>query len=1132
MEIKPWGGWPFFEWPRQWESYLALYVVLAAYAVAFLFLLLRTRRELAALRGRRAFLFLLLLVLTVLLNSLLVLSVEAPDLLPPVFSADLRAVEPVEPGFGLLGLLPVVVGAVWMGAGPAAALGLLAGAFRAGTTSHSILEPFNLAFQAALFSYLLRQDYRGRLARLARQPLVALTAGTLLIQPLVLCSTFFSTYQPGGALTALDYALTLLGVTIQLSLAESAFYGLSLQLVYLVAPSLRPVVAIRRTPPYRRTLNRRLQFLFIPLFVLMIIALIYAVGTTAMRIATEQAVDAMLRDGTNGAEGLWQFIYTGQSLIRQFAGESELWSGDQEACQARLHRSLKMLTYFSRLTVYDVKVTYDADGGSSVTYEMVCTYPSSPPGGVEPTSAEMELLDVVQETGGLQTTNVHLGTDDQAILSFLSPLEQPGGGERHGVLVGRVEIGLNPSLMQVLSSLQATVEEGEGFVVDADGRIVAHQDAARLLERWQTDTSRPPLREDERGWVRESRDSRTNARQLACYVPVEGYRWAAVILLPYEVVLRLATGIAGPLLVLLAALTTAVGVIIPWTTSQLTRPLNQLARAAEGIAEGNLERAVQVTGDDEVARVGEAFEKMRIGLKGRLEDLSLLLRVAQEVSATLDIALGIPRILEGALQATGALVSRIVLLSATGEPQVVMGRGETVEGVSGLDRTLALAARDAEHPLPIENLRRARTLAESTPLPQGIRSVIALPVRSKGQPVAVMWAGFAEPHQFDPTEIDLLSTLSSQTAVLIENARLFQVAEGGRRRLTAILTSTSDGILVTDRDGRLLLANPAAARALRLREDEIVDHRVEEVPLEPAVARILTEPLDRNRPLVEEVPLPGGRTSYASASTILSASGENMGRVVVMRDITHFKELDELKSEFVATVSHDLRAPLTFMRGYATMLPMVGEMNEKQQEYLDKILIGIEQMGNLIEDLLNLGRIEAGIGLEEKPCHLGVLVVEAMDGMRALATAKGLSLHLEPPKHAPVIMGDATLLRQAVANLVDNAIKYTPPGGSVTVGLQVAGQEALITVTDTGIGIATEDQVRLFEKFYRIHRRDSNEGREVKGSGLGLAIVKSIVERHGGRVRVESVVNEGSTFTIILPIRTPAAEGNRRTEKG
>ena len=196
------------------------------------------------------------------------------------------------------------------------------------------------------------------------------------------------------------------------------------------------------------------------------------------------------------------------------------------------------------------------------------------------------------------------------------------------------------------------------------------------------------------------------------------------------------------------------------------------------------------------------------------------------------------------------------------------------------------------------------------------------------------------------------------------------------------------------------------------------------------------------------------------------------------------------------------------------MLPMVGELNEKQREYVEKILHGVGQMSGLIDDLLDLGRIEAGVGLERKPCHLGAIMVEAVDSMRAQAIAKGLTLKMEPAESVAVISGDAALLRQSITNLVDNAIKYTPSGGTVTVGLSVRSNQAVIRVADTGIGVAPDDQVRLFEKFYRVKRRDTVG---IRGTGLGLAIVKSIVERHGGRVWVDSALDQGSAFYISLP---------------
>jgi signal transduction histidine kinase len=289
---------------------------------------------------------------------------------------------------------------------------------------------------------------------------------------------------------------------------------------------------------------------------------------------------------------------------------------------------------------------------------------------------------------------------------------------------------------------------------------------------------------------------------------------------------------------------------------------------------------------------------------------------------------------------------------------------------------------------------------------------------------------------------------------------------------------------------------------------------------------VFDEPLDLGEALTRELSLSDGRTLYASVSAILSADRERLGRVAVMRDITHLKELDELKSDFVATVSHDLRSPLTFMRGYTTMLPTVGELNQEQRQYVERILRGISQMSNLVDNLLNLGRIEAGVGLEREPCHLGAVLARAVDSMRARAAAKGVTLRTEVMSRSSpgsdevaIVSGDAALLRQAITNLVDNAIKYTLSGGTVTVGLGVRTGErrrrAVVTVSDTGVGIAPEDQVRVFEKFYRVKRRDAPD---VSGTGLGLAIVKSIVDRHGGEVWVDSELNEGATFTISLPL--------------
>jgi signal transduction histidine kinase len=258
---------------------------------------------------------------------------------------------------------------------------------------------------------------------------------------------------------------------------------------------------------------------------------------------------------------------------------------------------------------------------------------------------------------------------------------------------------------------------------------------------------------------------------------------------------------------------------------------------------------------------------------------------------------------------------------------------------------------------------------------------------------------------------------------------------------------------------------------------------------------------------------------YLATASSVMADGQRVGRVCIMRDVTHFKELDTLKSEFVSTVSHDLRSPLTLMRGYATMLDMVGELNEQQQSYVSKIITGVENMARLVNDLLDLGRIDMGVDLQVEPVLVLNVLEKVTSTLRTQATQKDIELSLELPKDLPHhIDADPALFHQAVYNLVENAIKYTPEGGQVFVRVHLSAEDLVFEIQDTGIGISPEDMPRLFEKFYRGKAR---EARARVGTGLGLAIVRSIAERHGGRVWVESEEGKGSTFYLQIPIKQP-----------
>jgi signal transduction histidine kinase len=240
--------------------------------------------------------------------------------------------------------------------------------------------------------------------------------------------------------------------------------------------------------------------------------------------------------------------------------------------------------------------------------------------------------------------------------------------------------------------------------------------------------------------------------------------------------------------------------------------------------------------------------------------------------------------------------------------------------------------------------------------------------------------------------------------------------------------------------------------------------------------------------------------------------------------------LDALKSEFVATVSNDLRSPLTLMRGYATMLEMVGDLNNQQEGYVQKIVIGVESMSRLVNNLLDLGRIEADVGLRLEMLSVHDVVENVTESLSMQAAQKQIQIQTSIPKETiPLIEADQALLTQALHNLVENAIKYTPAGGEVQVSVFFRHDRMVFEVRDTGIGVSPIDQPRLFEKFYRSANR---EAKRERGTGLGLAIVKSIAERHGGQVGLQSQLGSGSTFFVSVPIRQPKPTPSSTSNQG
>ncbi len=370
-------------------------------------------------------------------------------------------------------------------------------------------------------------------------------------------------------------------------------------------------------------------------------------------------------------------------------------------------------------------------------------------------------------------------------------------------------------------------------------------------------------------------------------------------------------------------------------------------------------------------------------------------------------------------------------------------------------------------------------------------------------------------------ELDALAGgINEMAAALDERLR------AGQRRLSeqeAVLRSMLEGVLAVDNDERLLRLNAAAARLLRVEAAQVEGRPIQEivrnVELQRFIARVLAsrEPQEGEIILRDDPRGDGERYMQAHGTVLRDEQGRGFGALVVLNDLTRLRRLETVRREFVANVSHELKTPITSIKGFVETL-LDGALRDPQdaRRFLEIVAKQADRLNAIIEDLLALSSLEQAEKDEKAALARGELrpvLQSAAQVCEAVARDKGLEIRLDCPTDLAARM-NAPLLEQAVVNLIDNAVKYSDPGGAVEIAAATTGGGVEIRVRDHGCGIAAEHLPRLFERFYRV---DRGRSRQQGGTGLGLAIVKHIVLAHGGAIEVASEVGSGSVFTIRLP---------------
>lgn len=330
-------------------------------------------------------------------------------------------------------------------------------------------------------------------------------------------------------------------------------------------------------------------------------------------------------------------------------------------------------------------------------------------------------------------------------------------------------------------------------------------------------------------------------------------------------------------------------------------------------------------------------------------------------------------------------------------------------------------------------------------------------------------------------------------------------------RLEAVFNNIHDSVMILNQKNVIIFVNPAMCRAFGISAQTAIGQPVLDVIKHPDLFSLITRADTTDLFQYHEVSFPDGRVGNAQFIAI-----RDVGYALTMQDITYLKEVDRIRSEFVHTVSHDLRSPLTSVIGYSELIERAGPLNEQQRDFVNRIQDSIRHITSLINDLLDIGTIEAGIDTRREFVQLEGILRYTIDMLHGQIKAKHLTIKTELANGLPALRANPIRLRQVLDNIVGNAIKYSNTGGEIYISIRAEGNQVILEVTDQGPGILPSDQPHIFDKFYR----GTNIAANIEGSGLGLAIVKNIVENHQGRIWVESTIGKGSSFFVVLPVVT------------
>jgi len=995
--------------------------------------------------------------------------------------------------------IPWILSAGLLGVWPTVVFAFLSGVITTLWGTHNVFTPLEFAILALLLALVLRQNYRSKPFTWLRSPLGAGIGVAILTTPLFLLSTFFSTN--GDLAARLDYAFTQSWTSMLTNAVQLLIAGFICE-VFQVAKSKNWIKIKSFVPsPFETGLQDRVLYISLPLVLALLLTLAVTDWVVAGKAAREMMQTRLESTAKIAADNIPSVIDTGQGLVLDIVS-SGIPLDKRDVAQAFLKTKLRTVPFFSQLFLFDL------------TGVPITGYPVNDVSLFKLSPEETSGINLA--LNGVLVQNYLIAPEageTSAYVVYIAAIPDEYGLPK-GVIIARSNLAISLFSQPAIQALQEVTDEGgNGVILDVSNRILYSTNPEVVFTEYKGKVPQISSFFNETG---------SEGIQVVSYAAITDKQdWKVILSLPVSYAQQLALETAIPLLAISLLISLAAYFMVRFMVGGLTASLSSLAAKADEISKGGLDNQILVQGVDEVGRLSSAFEQMRVSMKKRLEELDTLLDVSQGIATNFGLEQISQHILK-ACTAHGADTARLVLkgehFSGVNQKYLTYSAGPAGESYKEFDKVL-IEQLTEEPILVIPSKPRIKRLVsdKNSAIPS---SLAGWSLKDGEQQVGILWIGYEQPHRFQDDEIRFLNTIAGQTVMAVSNAGLYMKAEVGKRRLESVLTATPEIVLVVNDEDTVLVANQAAQKAHGiLVADEKQDNSQWHInsPILLEHINSIGEGKETNGELTLE-----NEKVYEVSISEVEVGDSSVGKVCVLRDVTEYRELEKLKADFITTVSHDLRAPMGILRGYSTMIQMVGDLNAQQKEYAAKITDGLEGLDQMVEKLLDIGRIESGVNLQVEAVAPMDLIDHVVRLLQPQAAQRKVQVMRELTLSQDVqIEADKTLLQQALYNLIDNAIKFSPVNGQVYLRLQSLEDKVVFEIQDQGPGIAPLDIPKIFERGSLVNR---NQEGYVKSGGLGLTIVKSIAERHGGRVYVKSVLGRGSTFFLEVPLRQEVPE--------